>query len=82
MQMKICAAKAIANLVKEPITEELKESFGNLTYEENYIIPIPFDKKLMIKVSSAVVFSAVESGVARVKDFDLEKYKEKLISMI
>lgn len=78
MQMKICAAKAIANLAKEPITEELKESFGNLTYGKNYIIPIPFDKRLMVEVSSAVASSAV----ARVKDFDLEKYREKLISMI
>ena len=82
MQMKICAAKAIANLAKEPITDELIESFGNLTYGKNYIIPIPFDKRLMVEVSSAVASSAVESGVARVKDFDLEKYKEKLISMI
>ncbi|WP_157277427.1 malic enzyme-like NAD(P)-binding protein [Aliarcobacter butzleri] len=82
MQMKICAAKAIANLEKEAITEELKESFGNLTYGKNYIISIPFDKRLMIEVSSAVASSAVESGVARVKDFDLEKYREKLISMI
>ena len=82
MQMKICAAKAIANLAKEPITEELKASFGNLTYGKNYIIPIPFDKRLMVEVSSAVASSALESGVARVKDFDLEKYREKLISMI
>ncbi|WP_152060376.1 malic enzyme-like NAD(P)-binding protein [Aliarcobacter butzleri] len=82
MQMKICAAKAIANLAKEPITEKLKESFGNLTYGKNYIIPIPFDKRLMVEVSSAVASSAVESGVARVKDFDLEEYRKKLISMI
>ncbi|PUE63809.1 malic enzyme-like NAD(P)-binding protein [Arcobacter caeni] len=82
MHMKKAAASAIANLAKEPITEELRASFGNLTYGREYIIPIPFDKRLMVEVSSAVAFGAVETGVARVKDFDLGKYREKLASMI
>lgn len=82
MHMKKAAASAIANLAKEPITEELRASFGDLTYGREYIIPIPFDKRLMVEVSAAVAFGAVETGVARVKDFDLEKYKEKLASMI
>ena len=82
MHMKKAAASAIANLAKEPITEELRASFGDLTYGREYIIPIPFDKRLMVEVSAAVAFGAVETGVARVKDFDLEKYREKLASMI
>ena len=44
MPMKMAAAKAIANLAKEPITEELRASFGDLSYGREYIIPIPFDK--------------------------------------
>ncbi len=82
MPMKMAAAKAIANLAKEPITEELKASFGDLSYGREYIIPIPFDKRLMVEVSSAVANSAVETGVARVKEFDLVKYREKLASML
>ena len=82
MHMKKAAASAIANLAKEPITEELIALVGNLTYGREYIIPIPFDKRLMVEVSAAVAFGAVETGVARVKDFDLEKYREKLASMI
>ena len=82
MPMKMAAAKAIANLAKEPITEELRASFGDLSYGREYIIPIPFDKRLMVEVSSAVANCAVETGVARVKDFNLEEYREKLASMI
>jgi malate dehydrogenase (oxaloacetate-decarboxylating)(NADP+) len=82
MHMKKAAAQAIANLAKQPISDELKASFGELTYGREYIIPIPFDKRLMVEVSAAVANGAVESGVARVKEFDLEKYREKLASML
>ena len=82
MHMKKAAAMAIANLAKEPITTELRALFGDLTYGREYIIPIPFDKRLMVEVSASVALGAVETGVARVKDFDLEKYREKLASMI
>jgi malate dehydrogenase (oxaloacetate-decarboxylating)(NADP+) len=82
MHMKKAAAQAIANLAKQPISDELRASFGELTYGREYIIPIPFDKRLMVEVSAAVANGAVESGVARVKEFDLEKYREKLASML
>ena len=82
MHMKKAAAIAIASLAKEPITDELRALFGDLTYGREYIIPIPFDKRLMVEVSAAVANGAVETGVARIKEFDLEKYKEKLASMI
>jgi malate dehydrogenase (oxaloacetate-decarboxylating)(NADP+) len=82
MHMKKAAAQAIANLAKQPISDELRASFGELTYGREYIIPIPFDKRLMVEVSAAVANGAVESGVARVKDFNLEKYREKLASML
>ncbi len=83
MQMKKAAAYAIANLAKQPVPEEVKEIFGeNLVYSKEYIIPKPFDKRLIVEVSSAVALAAVESGVARVKDFDVEKYKEELSKMI
>lgn len=82
MEMKMAAAKAIAALAKEPITDDLKELFGDIQYGRDYIIPAPFDKRLIVEVSSAVAFSAVETGVARVKEFDLENYKKQLASMV
>ena len=82
MTMKMAAARAIANLAKEEITEDVKALFGDLKYGREYIIPTPFDKRLMVEVSSAVASSAVETGVARAKKFDLEEYRKNLASMI
>jgi malate dehydrogenase (oxaloacetate-decarboxylating)/malate dehydrogenase (oxaloacetate-decarboxylating)(NADP+) len=83
MQMKKAAAYAIADLAKKPVPKEVKEIFGDdIAYSKQYIIPKPFDKRLIVEVSSAVALAAVESGVARVKDFDVEKYKEQLSKMI
>ena len=82
MHMKKAAASAIANLAKEPITADLIALVGNLSYGREYIIPTPFDKRLMVEVSAAVALGAVETGVARVKDFDLQSYKAKLALMV
>lgn len=82
MTMKMAAAKAIANLAKEPLYAELKVEFGDLSYGKEYIIPVPFDKRLMVEVSAAVANAAVETGVARVTHFDLEAYREKLSLMV
>lgn len=82
MTMKMAAAKAIADLAKEPLYPELKVMFGDLSYGPEYIIPTPFDKRLMVEVSAAVANAAVETGVARVKEFDLEAYREKLSHMV
>uniref|UniRef100_UPI00404813A8 malic enzyme-like NAD(P)-binding protein n=1 Tax=Aliarcobacter sp. TaxID=2321116 RepID=UPI00404813A8 len=82
MPMKMAAARAIANLAKEPLTLDLKALFGDLSYGREYIIPAPFDKRLMVEVSAAVANGAVETGVARIKDFDLESYRAKLALMV
>ena len=82
MHMKKAAATAIANLAKEPLTPDLVSIVGNKTYGREYIIPTPFDKRLMVEVSAAVALGAVETGVARIKDFDLEAYKTKLALMV
>uniref|UniRef100_UPI004047AA3D malic enzyme-like NAD(P)-binding protein n=2 Tax=Aliarcobacter sp. TaxID=2321116 RepID=UPI004047AA3D len=82
MPMKMAAARAIANLAKEPLTLDLKALFGDLSYGREYIIPAPFDKRLMVEVSAAVANGAVETGVARVKEFDLESYRAKLALMV
>ena len=76
--MKMAAAYAIANLAKEDLYPELRVMFGDLSFGRDYLIPVPFDKRLMVEVSAAVANAAVESGVARVTEFDLKNYKEKL----
>lgn len=78
MSMKLAAANAIAKLAKEPITDEIREIFGELEFGKEYIIPTPFDKRLMVEVSSAVAKSAFESGLTRVKNYNHEEYKEGL----
>lgn len=78
MSMKIAAAKAISNLAKEPITKEVKDIFGDLSFGKDYIIPTPFDKRLLIEVSSAVALEAFNLGITRVKKFDVESYKKEL----
>lgn len=83
MAMKKAAAQAIADLAKKPVTDEVKEIFGeNLVYSKDYILPKPFDKRLIVEVSAAVAQAAIDSGVARVKDLDIEEYKNRLSKMI
>jgi malic enzyme len=50
-----------------------------LVFSKDYIIPKPFDKRLYANVSSAVAKAAFDSGVARVENFDYNKYKESLV---
>ncbi len=83
MAMKKAAAQAIADLAKKPVTDEIKEIFGDhIVYSKEYILPKPFDKRLIVEVSSAVAKAAIDSGVARVKDLDIEEYKKRLSKMI
>lgn len=83
MQMKKAAAYAIANLAREAVPQDVKDIFGDdISYSKEYIIPKPFDKRLIVEVSSAVANAAVESGVSRLKDFNLDEYKTKLSKMI
>ncbi len=83
MAMKKAAAYAIADLAKKPVTDDIKKIFGDhITYSKEYILPKPFDKRLIVEISSAVARAAVESGVAREKNYDHEAYREQLSKMI
>ena len=53
-----------------------------LKFSKNYLIPKPFDKRLIVEVSSAVALAAIKSGVSNMKDFDLEVYKEHLSKVL
>ena len=65
--MKLAASKAIAELTKEPVPDEIKAAYigMDLNFGPEYIIPTPFDYRLIGKVSVAVAKAAIEEGVAR-----------------
>ncbi|GMM61240.1 NADP-dependent malic enzyme [Novosphingobium pituita] len=78
-EMKIAAATAIAELAREPVPEEVAAAYGkNHQFGLDYIIPAPFDPRLMEVVSSAVAKAAMDSGVARKNIEDFETYRESL----
>ena len=82
--MKMAAAEALAALAKEPVPYYVKAAYhnDNLVYGKEHIIPLPFNKEVLIWVASAVAKAAFEEGVARVDSYDDEKYKESLRSLI
>ena len=77
------AAKALAKLAKEPIPYYVKAAYNNpdLEYGKNHIIPTPFNKEVLIWVSSAVAQAAIEDGVTDIKDFDIKEYQCHLRTM-
>ncbi len=79
-EMKIAAAKAIAALAREHVPEEVLIAYSGrkLSYGPEYIIPVPFDSRLITNVSAAVARAAIETGVARKPIKDLEAYKAEL----
>lgn len=81
--MKIAASKALAALAKEPVPDYVAKAHNrtDMVYGKEYIIPSPFDKRLMEWVSYAVAEAAIADGVARVKEFDMGAYKERLKKM-
>ena len=79
-EMKIAAANAIAMLAREDVPDEVSAAYqgGNLQYGEDYIIPAPFDPRLISSVSAAVAQAAMASGVAQKPIEDIEAYKRQL----
>ncbi len=73
-EMKIAAARALADLAREHVPEEVIKAYGNrdLKFGPNYIIPTPFDSRLIHVIPVAVAKAAVETGVAKkpIKDWD------------
>ncbi len=78
-EMKIAAAKAIAELARQPVPEEVAAAYGrHHQFGRDYIIPAPFDPRLMEIVSSAVAKAAMDSGVAQAPITDFEAYRDRL----
>ena len=79
-EMKVAAAKAIAQLAREEVPDEVIAAYGGERprYGKEYIIPSTFDPRLISVIPAAVAEAAMKSGVARIKITDIEKYKEDL----
>ena len=79
--MKMAAVKALAELTKEPVPEQVNIAYGEtrLTFGREYIIPKPFDQRLIAKIPPAVAKAAMESGVAKAPIEDWNKYEEELL---
>ncbi len=88
MEMKIAACHALANLAKKKVPKYVKEAYSgaDLKFGKNYILPKPFDRRVFVDESVAVARAAIESGVARIKVDDIDKwiegYKQHLIKML
>ena len=82
--MKMAAVYALANLAKEPVPEQVNIAYGEtrLTFGRDYIIPKPFDPRLIAEVPPAVAKAAMESGVATEPIEDWEKYKNELLERL
>jgi len=82
--MKMAAVKALADLAKEPVPEQVNIAYGEtrLTFGKDYIIPKPFDPRLIATVPPAVAKAAIESGVSKEPIEDWEKYEEELLQRL
>ena len=79
-EMKVAAVKALAGLAKENVPEQVNIAYGEtkLIFGKDYIIPKPFDPRLIGKIPLAVAKAAVESGVAKEPITDWNNYEEEL----
>jgi malate dehydrogenase (oxaloacetate-decarboxylating)(NADP+) len=79
-EMKIAAAHALAELAREDVPDEVHAAYSgrHLRYGPDYIIPAPFDPRLVVAVPSAVAQAAMESGVARKPLADMTAYRNEL----
>jgi malate dehydrogenase (oxaloacetate-decarboxylating)(NADP+) len=82
-EMKIAAARAIAELARRSVPEEVAAAYGKShQFGRDYIIPAPFDPRLMEVVSSAVAKAAMDSGVAKKPIEDFDAYRHQLKSRL
>lgn len=79
-QMKLAAVYALADLAKEEVPDEVKMAYNNtdFAFGPNYIIPKPFDRRVLTRVTPAVAKAAMDSGVAQTPIADLKEYTYNL----
>lgn len=82
-EMKIAAARAIAQLARQDVHDDVATAYGRkLRYGPEYIIPAPFDPRLIHQVPVAVAQAAMNSGVARKPIIDLRSYEQSLMARL
>ena len=80
-EMKIACAHALAQLAREEVPDEVALAYGkNLTFGRDYIIPTPFDPRLIHRIPPAVAKAGMDTGVARRPIIDIEAYEVSLKS--
>ncbi|GAB6081628.1 NADP-dependent malic enzyme [Desulfuromonas carbonis] len=79
-EMKMAACLALANLAKQDVPDSVRKAYGNveISFGREYLIPKPFDPRVLLHVAPAVAKAAMDSGVARRPIENMEKYKEHL----
>jgi malate dehydrogenase (oxaloacetate-decarboxylating)(NADP+) len=82
-EMKVAAVKSLAALAREDVPDEVCHAYGveSIQFGREYIIPKPFDPRVLLWEAPAVAKAAMETGVARI-EFDIEEYREKLESRL
>jgi malate dehydrogenase (oxaloacetate-decarboxylating)(NADP+) len=79
MEMKIAAARALAELAREDVPDEVAAAYGaRPKFGPDYIIPVPFDPRLISHVPPAVAKAAMDTGVARKPIIDMDAYRQTL----
>jgi malate dehydrogenase (oxaloacetate-decarboxylating)(NADP+) len=83
-EMKMAAVRALAELAKTPVPEQVNIAYGEtkLNFGRDYIIPKPFDPRLIAVVAPAVAKAAMESGVAKNEITDWDKYEMELLERL
>jgi len=78
-EMKLAATRALAALAREDVPDSVRRAYGveEMAFGREYIIPKPFDHRVLIWVASAVANAAMESGVAQ-NPVDIDEYRERL----
>ena len=82
-EMKIAAVHALADLAKKTVPDQVNLVYGvNLTFGKEYIIPKPFDPRLIYEVPPAIAKAAIETGVAQKPITDWDAYREQLMDRL
>lgn len=85
-KMKMAATMSLAELAREPVPDYISEAYDGVTMQfgPDYIIPKPFDRRVLIWEASAVAKAAVDEGIARIspEEFSVSEYREELESRL
>lgn len=83
-EMKLAVANALAQLAREPVPPEVEHAYNNRKFEfgPDYIMPTPFDPRLIHRIPKAVIMAAMETGVATRNITDWDEYDNNLTKLV